>query len=170
MNCSAELKRLEYTKSGEGRPASSPEKPLFANFVIVCADDAETVLTTAVDVMIAALTFHFPSDSDQWDKVLPVRFIERCGPHPTPEEHARSLARPFEERRAAVNSMAWSRQMFINTFDETLELRRWSWWDAKVTNRCTIELTVAVDEEILLWQSLRWLFIGSGAVSVEQVF
>jgi len=86
-------------------------------------------------------------------------------PFPTAEEMEAYQRLPLEERVERDRREGWPLRAVMNAF---LVLERWwSWWDAVILDKDHIAVAVQVSEWPFPWESLRWLFRGSGAVDLE---
>ena len=161
---SSELDRLTQSPSESEKPGGLGT----VRIIVSCPGNAAEVLSTARSTLIAALklceagVFH----ADTWKRELPEEFTRNSSPHPSNEDIERQMARPLEERIEAQQDAGWSVEMFMNSFSPEVAIRYWQWWDAAILDERHIAVAVEVSEWPFPWQSLRWLFRGSGANDV----
>jgi hypothetical protein len=155
-----ELRRiLNGPRPGETAPG------LLADFHVECRQEAEQVLKSARDVLLAALG-HSAQDAltlEQWRAVLPTWFVEKFAPEISMDEAVRRRSLPMEERaRLAEN---WSLGAWVHWLKPSE--RQWVWWDAEVTSTRLLRVKVVVGGFPFPSGSLKWLFECSGASSFE---
>ena len=136
-------------------------------FRVICEANSAEVLSVASQVLGAILENREKDMHAQaWERLLHCSFVDRCGPHPTEQDMKDwSLLSP-EGKIEHQRHLRWSMRMLLNAFDPDLGLRRWRWWNARIIDSCTLEILVISPNDMYPWQSLRWLFIGSGATDV----
>ena len=146
----------------------TPEGLGTVRFLVTCPGNALQVLATAKAALATALKLSESGifDVDIWKRELPREFVLNSGVHPTLQELEHLMNRPLEQRVKDQEDRRWSVEMFMNAFSPELNMRHWKWWDAQVLDENRIAVAVEVFEWPFPWQSLRWLFIGSGAIDV----
>lgn len=163
-----EINRLSGTVP-ELNPSNIGTDKTVEVFDVHCPSNVNQVLRVARQVLTAVLqNFSRPELTERnWETLLDETFVKRCGPHQTGEELQRLASLSLDERLDHQQNARWSLKAFLNAFDPDLGLREWEWWDAKIINPSLLEVTVVVPWDFFLWQSLRWLFIGSGAIDIS---
>lgn len=158
-----ELERLSERRD----PMESPGEIGTVRFLVKCHGNANHVLTLAKSVLQAAivLTNARCCEESVWKVSLPIEFVKACPQFPTNEELAAYNRLSLEERLANDRKSGWPLRAFMNSF--VVNDRYWKWWDAIVIDDNHIALAVEVEEWPFPWESLRWLFRGSGAIDVE---
>lgn len=132
--------------------------------------NSKEVLVLARDTLKASLELCEEGifDETAWSERLPSKFVLRCGKAPSKEEiEAAMLTRSVDERAAIQANDSWSVGMFMNSFLPELDMRYWEWWDAEVLDADSFVVAVAVRDWPFPWESLRWLFRGSGATDLR---
>lgn len=162
----AELRRLKEGLS----ECEVPGGIGFAHFVVGCDMNAHRVLEIAKATLLTALqlTKAGTSDMEAWRNKLPRDFVRNSVSHPTVGEVEIAMKKPIAERIEANNKSPWSLEMFRNSLTPELEMKKWTWWSCTAINENQIELAVCIDCLPFPWQSLRWLFLGSGALEVVE--
>src|SRR5205085_11603936 len=105
---------------------------------------------------------------DEWRRLLPDWFVEKCAPEKTKDESDRWLkwwrSLPWDEQVRVNEELRWSLADWLYWFEP--KQRYWYWWDARVESPDLIRLAVEVREWPFPWDALKWLFRASGAESV----
>lgn len=136
-------------------------------FVVKCSGDAIDVLgraKTVLEKVLRTTTVPWPS-LDEWRRLLPSWFVERCAPEISQEEAERRVGLPDEEQERLEQVEGWSLSAWLFWFQP--EERQWAWWDAIVKADDTIIAAIEVDGWPFPWGSLEWLFLACGALGVE---
>jgi hypothetical protein len=136
-------------------------------FVVKCPGNAIDVLERAKKVLekvLRARTDPWPS-LDEWRRLLPSWFVERCAPEISQEEQEQRLRLPIEERQGLIEEEGWRLSAWLFWFQP--DERQWAWWDAIVRDADTIIVAIEVDGWPFPWGSLKWLFLACSALSVE---
>lgn len=137
-------------------------------FLVTCDGNAGEVLRVArkvLNVMLENASATTPESNDL-ERLLPGSFVANCGTHPTEEERKTWFALPLEERIEHEKHRRWSVKMFVNAFNPELGLRDWKWWNAKVIDEMHLLIEVEAPRDLYGWQSLKWLFLCSGATEI----
>ncbi|MHB8064327.1 MAG: hypothetical protein ACYDG2_17130 [Ruminiclostridium sp.] len=145
------------------------DENLLVDFEVKCGKKTEVVLGRCKEVLKIVLensVGKWPS-IDEWRQLLPQWFIERCAREITMEEAEKRLSLSIEERKEINRKEGWTLSAWIYWFNP--EERKWFWWDAKIYEEDTIIITVECISWPFPWRSLEWLFIASGAMSVEEL-
>ena len=142
-----------------------------ARFLVHCNGDAEQVLRRAKNVLAMVLTHGgdpWPSD-EEWKRILPSWFVERCVPDKSMEEAERWLewwrTLPVE-RQAQANRENWSVGNWVAWFEPGE--RCWRWRGASVKDSYQICVCALIDEWPFAWGALEWLFLAAGAQSMSE--
>ena len=137
-----------------------PDGGAEVRFVVTCDSLASDVLDTAKRVLSVAIDLSGSGtfEVEKWEGELPTPFVKRC----KPIDNAPSV----KEEIALGRKPRWSVFMFMNAFRPDLLPRQWTWWDAHVVDENHIHVSVLIEEWPFAWESLRWLFVGSGATDV----
>lgn len=140
-------------------------------FFVRCEGNADQVLRKSKEVLRLVLEHSegsWPSHVE-WQRILPIWFVEACADEVTHEEAERELARlqkltPAKRAQEDVQAR-WALSAWLYWFES--KERQWEWWDAAVGDSDTIRLAVQVDGWPFPWGDLRWLFRASGASQVD---
>jgi len=143
------------------------EKPagMLDEIVIKCANNAIKTLNAAREVWIIALQQPEPMalTLEEWRKILPRWFVEKCFPEISQEEALRRRALPMEEKIRFAEMWSLDAWLFWLKPSE----RQWRWWSSDLIDDTTIRLRVVVGDTPFASGALKWLFKCSGAQFVE---
>jgi hypothetical protein len=143
-------------------PATAPLG--FDSLTVRCSGDAPAVLALARDTFASLLRNldHSLDDLAFWQATLPSAFVTRCSPEMTPAEARAFLRLPYEER---MRERPWSLRDWLYWFrpDE----RQWYWGRAECPDNSTITVEIQPEGWPYPHGALDWLFIASGAQSIE---
>lgn len=163
-----ELERLEKGVGLDEKPQG-----FLVKVVARCQGNAHDVLDRSKEVLRAVLsTTHtsWPSPSE-WSSLLPGWFVQACGPERTLQERQRfeeSLRiASLEDRKRIIEAHRWSLAAWIQWFEP--DVRYCFWWDARVIDADTVEVSIDVTEHPFQVDTFRWLLRASGALQVEEV-
>jgi hypothetical protein len=167
MNNGAELQRLRAGPMPDSHPGGIGLVQLVAH----CAANAAVVLERCKQTLTIVLEHsatNFPTD-EEWGRLLPQWFVERCAPEPSSQERGRWLRwwkslSPVEQARTE-REKRWTSSNWIYWFEP--DTREWFWWDAKILNENELRVIVQVSNFPFPWGALDWLLRGSGATDVE---
>jgi hypothetical protein len=163
MTNTDELERLAGPDSGNVPSVAQALIP----YRVRTVKDSQGILNRAKEVLEAVLRQDpeaWPT-AEQWRDILPTWFVEASSDDISEDEAKRVLELPMEERLKFANQ--WSVEAFTYWFLPSE--RYWHWWSAMVVDNQTIVVTLAVDDLPFPSGSFVWLFLASGAASVEEI-
>jgi len=161
-----ELRRLTLGAGLEEIPQGSGTVRVIAQCI-----DPEQVRSRAKEVLEIVVRISLDSwpDENQWRRVLPKWFVDKCGPDLTPAEAESEMARMRGLSKAKRDKIRrerpWSVSGWVYWFRP--EQRQWYWWDAMLTEKGTLVVAIEVDGWPFPWASLKWLLCAAGAHAVE---
>jgi hypothetical protein len=134
-----------------------------ASFTVHCAGNATTVLECA-RITFAAVLRHSDHNFDElifWQSVLPPAFVKNCAPEISAAEAEIRRRLPLEQR---INC-PWSLLNWLFWFKPSE--RQWYWWSSQCHDASIIIIHVQPVDQPFAHGALDWLFLASGAESVE---
>jgi hypothetical protein len=165
--CESELRRVKHgPEADEHIPGIGTVR-----FLVLCKDDAQSVLQLAKAVMeaVAGECASGWREAADWHAILPMRFVKACADEMTQDEAEAEMQRrrtlSQAERAAEERERRWSLANWLYWLAPSE--RAWQWWDAQLIDNNVIAVAVAVESWPFAWGALAWLFRGSGAVAVE---
>jgi hypothetical protein len=166
ISMDAELERRHIATGPE--PGERPTGLILMTVTAVSDGRAQDVLVRAKEVLSAVLANRDTSDLDEWRRLLPPWFVDRCAPERTREEAERWLAwwrkLPPAEQGPAEDAKGWSLADWLYWFEP--EQRFWFWWDARVLDPSRVQVVIDSYEAPPPVDALRWLLQASGADQV----
>jgi hypothetical protein len=165
MTPQEELRRLLAEDPGGAAGVAGYE------FVAYSADSGR-VLRNCREVMAVVLgqrADEWPS-SDSWRELLPLWFVDVCGPELTREEADRQLAwlrsLPAKQQVAAEDAMPWSLSEWLEWLRPSE--RTWYWLGADASDQQELRVWVDVPGHPSPTGAVEWLLKASGATTVER--
>ena len=154
---------LELVLGSAEPPAIAPAIGL-ASFTVHCVGGASSVLDRARSTLAAVLRHSEATFDDLsfWRSVLPDSFVSRCAPEMTEAEKEAYMRLPVEER---MREAAWSVLGWVHWLQPAE--RQWYWWRAMCSDSSTIVIEVQPTDWPFAHGALDWLFLASGAQSIE---
>lgn len=152
-------------------PIDIPEGLGLVEVNCYCPGNADVVLSKSREVLEVVLKqseLEWLSDDD-WQKLLPEWFVQRCPEEKTEEESEQWLqwwrGLEPEEQLRETRRLEWTLTGWIPWFlpDE----RQWFWWNAIVESNKLLRVVIAIEAWPFPWGSLAWLLRASGATKVK---
>ena len=149
---------------GNADPPVSPPAIGLASFTVRCSSDAVTVLDRARSAFAAVLRHPNANFDDLsfWQSVLPAHFVSQCAPEMSEMDKEAFMQLPLEER---MREAPWSVLGWVFWFQPAE--RQWYWWRADCSEASTIVVQVQPVDWPFAHGALDWLFLASGARTVE---
>lgn len=140
----------------------------YVEFKIKCRSNSFDVLSKCKEVLKIVLCNNENAELtiDEWKKLLPLWFIEKCAKELSKEEAEERLNLTIEERRLIAKNESWTLSDWIYWFKP--QERQWYWWDAKIVDFNTIHLVLECYGWPFAWGALRWLWKVCGAFECEE--
>jgi|JI7StandDraft_1071085.scaffolds.fasta_scaffold146089_1 hypothetical protein len=158
-------------------PSDIPEGLGIVEVKAYCPGNADVVLCKSREVLEVVLrqsTLEWLSEEDwekeDWEKLLPEWFVQRCPQEKTEEEEEQWLqwwrGLDPEEQQKVNRGLEWTLSGWIAWFFPDEE-RQWFWWDATVESNNLLQVEIEIKAWPFPWGSLAWLLRASGAITVE---
>lgn len=140
------------------------QEGLGMNFIIRCNGNANEVMRLARDVLLK-VNYQYDlytkskwDDVEAWKKILPIQFINGF----------KKVKSRFD-----IFGFFYRKREDDWTFDNWIFLmdpidRRWFWWGATILDEDHFLFATKVLDDPFLSGTLRWLFIGCGAIEVVE--
>ena len=160
MNNMDELRRL-LTGPNLGEKPSG----LLVEVAVECNANASQVLHAAQEVWSIVLKQSEPGglNLEEWRRILPSWFVEKCGPEIGMDEALRRRALPIEERMRFAET--WSLGAWVHWLKPSE--RHWAWWNAEIRSPQSLCVQVVVSGFPFPTGSLQWLLKCCGAKAAE---